>query len=83
MSALTPVFLNAEFGLLWSVRQLLRGIAIGIGITSGMLALALFWSADALGQALEALRQRTRIPRPSRVTNQLATSPRGYKERLS
>ena len=83
MSALTPVILNAEFGLLWSVRQLLRGIAIGIGITSAMATLALFWSADALGQALETLQQRSRIPRPSRFTNQIATSPRGYKERLS
>ena len=83
MSALTPVFLNAEFGLLWAVRQLLRGIAIGIGVTSGMLALALLWSADALAQALEALQQRSRISLSSRVTNPLATSPRGYKERLS
>ena len=60
MSALTPILLNTEFWLLWSVRQLLRGIALGIGITSAMLALVLFWSVGALAQALETLQERSK-----------------------
>ncbi len=49
MSALTTVILNTEFGLLWSVRQLLRGIVISVGMTAAMVTLALFWAASALG----------------------------------
>jgi hypothetical protein len=51
MSALNPVLLNAEFWLLWSVRQLLRGIVISVGMTAAMVTLALFWAASALGGA--------------------------------
>ena len=83
MSALNPVLLNTEFLLLWSVRQLLRGIAIGIGIASAMLAVVLLWSAGALAQALEALQERARVAGLSRNTQQLAISTRGYKEKLS
>lgn len=80
MSALTPVFLNAEFVLLWSVRQLLRGLALGIGFTSALLTLTLLLIASGLGGVLDAIEERTRITRPSasRVTHQPATSTRGY-----
>lgn len=60
MSALNPVFLNAEFWLLWSVRQLLRGVVIGVGMTAAMVTLMLFWSVSALGSALETLQERAR-----------------------
>jgi hypothetical protein len=83
MSALNPVLLNTEFWLLWSVRQLLRGIAIGIGITSAMLAMVLLWSAAVLAQMLETLPDRTRVAALPRNARQLATSTRGYKENLS
>jgi len=83
MSALTPVILNTEFWLLWSVRQLLRGIAIGVGLASGLATLALFGLAEALGSVLETLRERPRLTGYSRNTKQLATFTRGHKEILS
>jgi len=83
MSALNPVLLNAEFWLLWSVRQLLRGIAIGIGLTSGVATLALFGMAGALGSALETLQEHPRVTGFFPNTTQLATSARGHKELLS
>ena len=62
MSTITPVILNAEFGLLWSVRQLLRGIAIGIGLASAMVALSLFAAVGALESLMEALKERSYVP---------------------
>lgn len=58
MNALTPVFLNAEFWLLWSVRQLLHGIALGIGLASGMVTLSLFAMAGALESLMDVLKER-------------------------
>ena len=59
MSAMTPVFLNAEFWFLWSARQLLRGMAIGIAFLSAVLTLMLFGFAGALGSLLERLQERS------------------------
>ena len=61
MSTLTPVILNAEFGVLWFVRQLLRGIAIGIGLASALLTLSLLAGAAALGSLMDALKERSHV----------------------
>ena len=83
MSAMTPVFLNTEFWLLWSLRQLLRGIAIGIGLTSAMVTLTLFAAAGALASSLEVLQERSRKRVSSRNSTEQATSTHGPKEVLS
>lgn len=83
MSASITVLLNTEFWLLWSVRQLLRGFAIGVGLASGMLTLSLFSLVGELGSLLEMLQERHRATALSRNTTQLATAPRGDKEILS
>ena len=83
MSALNPVLLNAEFWFLWLARQLLRGVVIGIGMTSAMVVLVLFWSLSTLGSALETLQERTRATALSRNTTRLAMPIHGHKEILS
>lgn len=66
MSTLAPVILQAEFGLLWLVRQLLRGIAIGIGFISAMVTLSLFAAAGVLESFIDVLNERSRLIRFSR-----------------
>ena len=61
MNALTPVFLNAEFWLLWSARQLLHGIALGIGLASGMVTLSLFALVGALESLMDVLKERSYV----------------------
>lgn len=80
MNALVPIILNAEFGLLWSVRQLLRGIAIGIGLTSAMATLTLFAAASALGSLLDVLKERSHVTAFSLNSTNQTTLSRGLKE---
>jgi hypothetical protein len=42
-----------ESGSLHAIHGLLRGLAIGLGVIAGFAAIALFWSAGALGEFLE------------------------------
>lgn len=83
MNALTPVILNAEFGLLWSVRLVLRGIAIGIGVAAGMVALSLFATVGALESLMDVLKERSHVTAVSSHSTNRATSTRGLKEVLS
>lgn len=69
MNAVNPVLLNAEFGLLWAVHQLLRGIAIGIGLALAMVVLSLFAVAGALGTLMEVLKERSQVTRFSPHSN--------------
>ena len=83
MNALTPVILNAEFGLLWSVRLVLRGIAIGVGLAAGMVALSLFATVGALESLMDVLKERSHVTVVSPNSTNRAASTRGLKEVLS
>lgn len=65
MNGLNPAFLNAEFGLLWTVQQLLRGIAIGIGLALAMVILSLFAVVGVIGNWMEILQERSQVTRLS------------------
>lgn len=61
MNALTPVILNSEFWLLWSVRLLLRGIAFGIGLAAATVTLSLFALGGLLGSLMDVLKERSQV----------------------
>ncbi|HEY1990850.1 MAG TPA: hypothetical protein VGH71_00200 [Gammaproteobacteria bacterium] len=81
MSALNPLFLTAEFRLLWSVRQLLRGVVIGFGVAAASTVLVLFAVIGGLGLVLDTLQERTRSKACSH--NPTHQGPRGLKGGLS
>lgn len=83
MNALTPVILNSEFWVLWSMRQLLRGIAIGIGLASALVTLSLFALVGGLGTLMDLLKERSRLNRFSPESTKQAALTRGPKEVLS
>lgn len=57
MNILIHTFLHAEIGLLWLLYRLLKAVALGIGMTAGTLALALYLATSFLAGLLEALRE--------------------------
>ena len=65
MNGMNPALLNAEFGLLWAMHQLLRGIAIGIGLALAMVILSLFAVVGVIGNWMEILKERSQLTRLS------------------
>lgn len=57
MNILIHPLLHAEIGLLWLLFQLLKVVALGIGMTAGAVALGLFLSTSFLAGLLEILRE--------------------------
>lgn len=57
MNILIHPLLHAEIGVLWLLFQLLKVVALGIGMTAGAVALGLFLSTSFLAGLLEILRE--------------------------
>lgn len=57
MNILIHPLLHAEIGLLWFLFQLLKVVALGIGMTAGAVALGLFLSTSFLAGLLEILHE--------------------------
>jgi hypothetical protein len=57
MNILMHPLLHVEIGLLWLFYWLLKAVALGIGMTAGVIALGLFMSTSFLAGLLEFLRK--------------------------